>query len=77
VLNVISYLIYSQKEAFISRDVVFFKHIFPYKKSHEDTPKSHSHHNQSYFDDLIPNIDHTTSHSNPTTHTPTDHNTIH
>ncbi|GAU28547.1 hypothetical protein TSUD_268860 [Trifolium subterraneum] len=48
------------KELFLSRDVVFFEHIFPYKTSNEKSndcvPTSQTH-IQSYFDELIHPLD--------------------
>jgi hypothetical protein len=57
------------KEIFVSRDVVFFEHIFPYSHSTSDGVKSHSSQSTSFvFDD--PFID--DSPSTPDTPTPSD-----
>ncbi|GAU44272.1 hypothetical protein TSUD_133180 [Trifolium subterraneum] len=61
------------KEIFISRDVSFFEHIFPYASSSSHTDASPSHcvtHNQYAYDDL--NYD--MSHSHVPSHDPSTHN---
>jgi hypothetical protein len=68
------------REIFISRDVVFFEHIFPYhsKDTQSDASTSHNHpSNMSLFDDLIiPTSNHNHLNTSPP-NSLTNHNSSH